>query len=251
MIITCPSCRRKFNLPDDALKSPFQKLKCSKCSQVFLYRKEEEPDSGLTGQAGHEAEATPKAGAAPKAETFTPAQAPLPPLQEEQRTERRPRKSKAPLIVAIVILILAALGGAFYYYWIEYLGAGDKRLSIKGLEGQELVGKEEKVFYISGVVANGSTKPRKYIVLRAKLYDKDGTVLAEKDVLAGLPIPKEEAAATPKFDVERKINEFKLTGKEVWKVESGKVLPFSVIFFDEGFERAKEFTIEIIDSPLL
>jgi|GEM_PF-1637542 len=245
MIITCPSCRRKFNLPDDALKSPFQKLKCSKCSQVFLYRKEEEPDSGLTAQAGHEAEA------APKAETPTPARAPLPPLHEEQRTEEKPRKSKTPLIVVIVILVLAALGGAFYYYWIEYLGAGDKRLSIKGLEGQELVGKEEKVFFISGVVVNGSTKPRKYIVLRAKLYDKEGAVLAEKDVLAGLPVPKEEAAATPKFDVERKINEFKLTGKEGWKVESGKMLPFSVIFFDEGFERAKEFTIEIIDSPLL
>jgi predicted Zn finger-like uncharacterized protein len=242
MIIACPSCGRKFNVPDDALKSPFQKLKCSKCSQVFLYRKEE-ADTTHTPQ---KAEAP-----APKAEAPTPAHTPPAPSHEEHKRKTRSRRSKGPLIVVIAILILAALGGAFYYYWMEYLGAGDKRLSIKGLEGQELIGKEEKIFFISGSVINGSTKPRKYIVLRAKLYDKDGTVLAEKDVLAGLPIPREEAATTPKFDVERKINEFKLTGKEHWKVESGKMLPFSVIFFEEGFERAKEFTIEIVDSPLL
>lgn len=243
MIIACPSCGRKFNLPDDALKSPFQKLKCSKCSQTFLYRKEEKADSAQPAQKTEEA--------TPKAATPTPAHTPAPAVHEEHKRKTRSHRSKKPFIVVLAILILAALGGGFYYYWMEYLGAGDKRLSVKGLEGQELVGKEEKVFFISGSVLNGSTKPRKYIVLRAKLYDKDGTVLAEKDVLAGLPIPKEEAATTAKFDVERKINEFKLTGKERWKIESGKALPFSVIFFDEGFERAKEFTIEIIDSPLL
>jgi predicted Zn finger-like uncharacterized protein len=240
MIIGCPSCGRKFNLPDDALKSPFQKLKCSKCSQVFLYRKDDEQD---TAQAGQKAE--------PLMHEGTPAHTPSPVPHEEQRLEEKPRKRRAPLIIVIVLLGLAALSGAFYYYWMEYLGAGDNRLSVKELEGQELVGKEEKIFFISGTVANASTKPRKYIVLRAKLYDKDGTVLAEKDVLAGLPISREEAATAPKADVERKINEFKLTGKEGWKVESGKALPFSVIFFNEGFERAKEFTIEIIDSPLL
>ena len=242
MIITCPSCGRRFNLPDDAVKSPFQKLKCSRCSQVFLYSKEEKAET-----------AAPQKGAAPapKAESPAPAHTTAPPAHEEHRRKTRTHRSKAPLIVVIVVILLAALGGGFYYYWMEYLGAGDKRLSVKGLEGQELVGKEEKIFFITGSVINGSTKPRKYIVLRAKLYDKDGTVLAEKDVLAGLPISKEEAAGAPKFDVERKINEFKLTGKERWKIESVKVLPFSVIFFDEGFERAKEFTIEIIDSPLL
>jgi hypothetical protein len=54
-----------------------------------------------------------------------------------------------------------------------------------------------------------------------------------------------------KLDVEKKVNDFKLSGEENFQVGSAKQIPFSVVFFDEGFERAKEFTIEIIESPIL
>ena len=233
MTITCPSCARKFSLADEALRSPFQKMKCSKCGHVFVFRKEEHERS--------QQEPT------EKAESFTPVRAPEP----EVEAQGEPRKRKGPVIFVIVLLVLAGLGAGFWYYWNEYLGAGDRWLAIKSLEGQEIVTKEDKVFFISGLVVNGSTKPRKYLILRAKLYDKDGTVLAEKDIVAGLPLNKEEVGIMQKFDIEKKVNDFKLSARENFKVDSKAQLPFSVVFFDEGFEKAKEFTIEIIDSPLL
>ena len=128
---------------------------------------------------------------------------------------------------------------------------GDRWLSIKNLEGQEITTKEGKVFFISGTVANGSTKPRKFLILRAKLFDKDGTVLAEKDVVAGLSFSKEAVATMQKLDIEKKVNDFKLSGGENFQAGSGNQIPFSVVFFDEGFEKAKEFTIEIVESPTL
>jgi predicted Zn finger-like uncharacterized protein len=239
MIVTCPSCGRKFNLPDDAIKSPYQKLKCSKCSHIFMLTKEEHESA----KAEPVKSANMAAPAAPEAEA----------LEEE-----RPRKQKGPVILVIILVLLAAMGGGFYYCWMNYtdlfgipMGASDKRLSIKNLEGQEIVTKEGKVFFISGTVLNGSTKPRKFLILRAKLFDKDGAVLAEKDVVSGLSFSKEKVATMPKLDIEKMVNDFKLSGEENFQVGSEKQVPFSVIFFDNGFEKAKEFTVEIVESPIL
>jgi predicted Zn finger-like uncharacterized protein len=239
MIVTCPSCGRKFNLPDDAIKSPYQKLKCSACSHIFMLTKEEqEPAKAVPAKSENVA-------------------APVMP-EPEALEEERPRKRKGPVILVIVLVLLAAMGGGFYYCWMNYtdlfgvpMGASDKRLSIKNLQGQEIVTKEGKVFFISGIVANDSTKPRKFLILRAKLFDKEGVVLSEKDVVAGLAFSKETVAAMQKQEVEKKVNDFKLSGEENFQAGSRKQVPFSVVFFDEGFERAKEFTIEIIESPIL
>jgi predicted Zn finger-like uncharacterized protein len=242
MIVTCPSCRRKFNLPDDAIKSPYQKLKCSRCSHIFMVTKEEqEPERAMKAEP---------------AESRTTTRPAVP--EPEGPEAEAPRRRKGPIILLIVLVLLAVMGGGFYYYWMNYtdlfgipMGASDKRLSIKNLQGQEIVTKEGKVFFISGIVANDSTKPRKFLILRAKLFDKDGVVLSEKDVLAGLSFSKEAVTAMQKLDVEKKVNDFKLSGEENFRAGSKKQIPFSAVFFDEGFERAKEFTIEIIESPIL
>ena len=35
MVITCPSCKRRFNLPLDKVRSRTAKLKCSRCKSLF------------------------------------------------------------------------------------------------------------------------------------------------------------------------------------------------------------------------
>jgi hypothetical protein len=200
-----------------------------------------------------EAEQPPK-GKPPESETTTPFTMP-----EHQAPEAVIPKSRKGLIaLAIALVLLAAASGGFYYYWMNFtdlfgipMGASDKRLSIKNLEGQEIVTKEGRVFFISGTVFNGSTKPRKFLILRAKIFDKDGTVLAEKDVVSGLSFSKDKVGAMQKMDIEKTINDFKLSDEKNFQVGSGKQVPFSVVFFDEGLDRAKEFTIEIVESPIL
>jgi hypothetical protein len=65
-------------------------------------------------------------------------------------------------------------------------------------------------------------------------------------------LSKEAVAAMQKLDVEKKLNEFKLSGEESFQVGSKRQIPFSVIISDQGlFERAKEFTVEIVESPVL
>ena len=245
MIVACPACGRKFNLPDAAIKSPYQKLKCSKCSNIFMLTKEEVHPT--------KAEQPPKEN---PPESGTTASFTVP--EHQAREEVMPKSRKGLIALVIALVLLAAASGCFYYCWMNFtdlfgipMGASDKRLSIKNLEGQEIVTKEGRIFFISGTVFNGSTKPRKFLILRAKLFDKDGTVLAEKDVVSGLSFSKDKVGAMQKLDIEKTINDFKLSGEKNFQVGSGKQVPFSVVFFDEGLDRAKEFTIEIIESPIL
>ncbi len=177
----------------------------------------------------------------PQAETWEPA---------------RSRKGLTILVIAVVVLAL--LGGGFYYCWMNYsdlfgipMGASDRRLSIRNLEGQEIVTKEGSVFLVSGNVFNGSTKPRRFLILRAKLFDKEGKVVAEKDVVSGLALAKEKIGAMQKTEIEKKVNDFKLSSEENFQVGSKNQVPFSVIFFDSTIEKAKEFTVEIVESPVL
>lgn len=200
-----------------------------------------------------EAEQPPKTNP-PESGTTTPFT--MPEHQAPEAVIPKSRRGLIALVIALVLLVAAS--GGFYYYWMNFtdlfgipMGASDKRLSIKNLEGQEIVTKEGRVFFIAGTVSNGSTKPRKFLILRAKLFDKDGTVLAEKDVVSGLSFSKDKVGAMQKMDIEKTINDFKLSGEKNFQVGSGKQVPFSVVFFDEGLDRAKEFTIEIVESPIL
>jgi predicted Zn finger-like uncharacterized protein len=232
--ITCPSCKTTFALDEALLKSPIQKMRCSKCGHVFVYEKE-----------------TPDAPAEPERHE-EPAIAPVTEVAAETPAEEdRPKKKKGLLITLIVILVLAAVAAGIYYYWNEHLGVGDKWLRILKLQGQELITKEGKVFFISGAVLNGSTKPRKYVIVRTRLFDKESKMIAEKDSLAGLNIPKEELAGMWRLEMEKKINEFKQSKGEAFTVPAGREKPFSVVFFDDGLAPAKEFTVEITESPRL
>jgi len=59
-----------------------------------------------------------------------------------RRWKKKDHRAEGPVVLIIVLVLLAALGGGFYYCWMNYtdlfgipMGASDKRLSIKGLQG--------------------------------------------------------------------------------------------------------------------
>ncbi len=181
-----------------------------------------------------------------------------PVVEYEDVSMERPRRRKGIIGIIVTLLLLAVLGGGFYYCWTNYselfgipMGASDRWLSIRNLEGQEIIAKEGTLFLVSGNVYNGSTKSRKFLILRAKLFDKEGKVLAEKDVLSGLPFSKDTIASMSKTDIEKKVNDFKLSSEDNFQAAKKKQSPFSIIFFDGTIDKAKEFTVEIVESPLL
>lgn len=94
MIVTCPNCETRYNLPDDKVPAGGTKVKCSKCAQVFKAEHppvtpeeeveallEEEGQGGDT-QAGDEFDETFEDVAAGVPSEETPVESPVDELQE-------------------------------------------------------------------------------------------------------------------------------------------------------------------------
>ncbi len=226
MIITCPSCSRKYRLEDGLIKARFQKVRCSLCGHVFVYEH---------GAAQEDLK---------DQETLT--------NSAEYTGIRVPKKRRLGLIISVVTIALLFIAAASaYFYWINTIGAADKWLRIRNTEGQETVTRDGKVFLIKGLIVNGSTKPRKYVILKAKLFDEHGKVIGEHFALAGLPLSFEEVREMRAGEIEKKVADFRLSNLSAFVLRKGGELPFSVVFPDTYTGTPKQFSVEIVESPRL
>ncbi len=161
-----------------------------------------------------------------------------------QKTNRR--GIRILLLAILLAVILAACG---YYYWVNYLGAENRWLSIQKMEGQETLIRDGRVFLIRGVVLNRSTKPRKYVILKAKLFDDKRASMGERFALAGLQITKQEIERLAKPDIDAKIADFRKSSINTFVVPSRQEMPFSIVFAEPYNSRPKEFSVEIVEAP--
>ncbi len=222
MIITCPSCKRKYRIDEDRIKPPYQKMRCSVCGNVFTYEQPVAVDEGLP-----EFTVVPDVGPA-----------------------ARKKRKGAPLAVAVAAL-LVVLAGLAYLYWSNYLGASDKWLALKNIEGQETEVVGGKVFLVRGVIQNNSTKTRKYAILKAKLFDESGKVIGEHFALAGLPLSSADIRGLTPSEIDRKVAEFRLSALSAFVVVKGKAIPFSIVFPANYTSKPKQFSVEVMEAPLL
>lgn len=247
MTVTCPSCGTKFSLNEDRLKAAEQKMRCSKCGHVFVYQLAEVKAGDACGDQPSckptFAEIAAQAGIADDRDFHEVS------ASDGKALSVKPRRGLKTAIIALIVAILLCAGG--YFYWTNYWRAGDRWLRIGRLEGQEVVVRDGRVFVVTGVVGNGSTKGRKSIVLRVKLFDREGKVITEKDALAGMLLSRQQIPVMLKSDIQKRMAAFKLSPAETFRVEAGKEIPFSVSFLDEDLGKAKEFTVEIIQSNYL
>lgn len=225
MIVTCPACKRKYRLEDSLVKSPYQKMRCSRCGHVFVNSQE----------GGGEEERRPDA--------------PFP-ADGGAKKPFRLRSNKAVMfVVAILVLFGLAVGG--YIYWMNYLGAGNNRLSIQKIEGQETIARDGRVFLVNGMVLNGSTRPRKFVILKAKIFDEQGAVIGQHLAVAGFPLSAGDIAQMSKADIEARVKEAQKPSPGSLVLYPHKEVPFSIVFPGPYTGKPKEFTVEIVDSPIM
>ena len=226
MIITCPSCSRKYRLEDRLIKARFQKVRCSLCGHVFVY------EHGAAQEDRNDRE------------TLT---------NRAEHTGITVRKKRRPGLVtsAVAIALLFIAAASAYLYWVNIIGAADKWLRIQNTVGQETVTKDGKIFLIKGLIVNGSTKPRKYVIFKAKLFDEHGTVIGEHFALAGLPLSVKEVREMRSEEIEKKVASFRSSNLSTFLLRKGGELPFSIVFPDTYTGTPKEFSVEVIESPFL
>jgi predicted Zn finger-like uncharacterized protein len=133
--------------------------------------------------------------------------------------------------------------------WNQIWGTEESGLIVGDLTGyQEKVG-EVSLFVIEGKVRNQSKFTKKYIKIRVVIFDEDKAKVAEKEVVCGRLIAREELKKQPEefFKGEMVI---KPQTEQEMITPSGKATPFMVIFKDLP-SRAKDFEPKILEAPNL
>jgi len=202
-------------------------------------------------------------------------------FREEEKAEVKPPKPKrmarrqrrGPSVIFALIIILIVLIFGVFYVWTE-LGSKGKLASyleypvkevtalwdqVWGIKQEALIvgdlnRYDEKVgdfslSVIEGKVKNQSQSAKKYIKIRAVIFDRNRDKVAEKETICGLNIGREGLKNLPPEFFKGEMLIQPQVAKEL-VVPSGKDVPFMVIFKDLS-SQAKEFKVEVSEAPNL
>ena len=242
MIVTCPNCSTKFNLPD-ANATPGAKLRCSVCKHVFpLPETAEKQELSLT----------------PKESGIDIDNLPVP--------EAKKRKNSSGSLIVLLLLLCAVAGGTWYAWTHTALLDGIKSIIVpeKPQEKVDLVSlialrgmrqynvsneKLGNLSVIEGKAVNGFAEPRELIRIEAALYDAEGKTLVSKQQLAGGRVSLFQLQMLGEQELEQALTSKIDIMSNNTNVAPGCEVPFMVVFYNPP-DNAAEYGVKIIDARI-
>lgn len=242
MIVTCPNCSTKFNLPE-ANAIPGAKLRCSVCKHVFpLPEQEKKEVLSLTPQ-----------GTDINMDTL-----PIP--------EAKKRKNSTGSLILFLIILCIVAGGTWYLWTYTPILDGIKsvlvpekpqekedlisRIALRGMK-QYNVSSEKlgNLSVIEGKAVNGFAEPRELIRIEAALYDAEGKTLVSKQQLAGGRVSLFQLQMLGEQELEQALTSKIDIMSNNTNVAPGVEVPFMIVFYNPP-DTAVEYGVKIIDAKI-
>lgn len=237
MIVTCPSCSTKFNLPDTQA-APGAKLRCSVCKHVFLLSE----------------------GTQPKTISMEPAPQPV-----DMPEPRKKSGSMTGILVTLILLCLVA--GGTWWAW-TYTPLFDsvkamitppkkedpvelvKNIALRGVRQYNISNEKlGNISVVEGKTVNGFNQPRELIRIEAALYDASGNALVSKQQLAGTSLSLFQLQVLGEQELEEALaNKIDIMAYNT-NVTPGGEVPFMVVFYNPP-DNATEFGVKVIDARI-
>ncbi|MFP4658448.1 MAG: DUF3426 domain-containing protein [Desulfonatronovibrionaceae bacterium] len=262
MIVECPSCHTRFNLPEDKA-SPEAKLKCSRCENVFSL--EEGTSQGNQEQPGEQLVQEFDAEEEWKQDRSTEDDLSLDVDVGEKKVNKK--------LVWTMILILVLIAGGFAAYflfpgvggYVQDMTAGKE--NAKSITSSEKAGESSienihlenvrqyfvsnekigQVFVIEGKAVNRFEDPKGLIKLRAVLYDDNGEEVQSKDFFCGNNVSLFQLQVSTQEELESSLNARVGVITNNSHIGSDQSTPFMVAFYSPPDE-VKEFGLEVIQA---
>jgi hypothetical protein len=173
-----------------------------------------------------------------------------------------------PFMVLLVLVLVG--GGAYAAYTVlesldikipfleslkgvatsERTDPGNMRASLlEGLISGEFVDNKSagRLFVIKGKLRNDYREARNFIRVKGILYLKDGKVAQDRIVYCGNVLSDTDLQVLDEETINQKLGNRFGADKSNFRVPSGKVLPFMVVFSDIP-QQVGEFSVEVVDS---
>ena len=251
MIVICPHCSTRFNLPDSQLK-PGAKLRCSVCKHVFEAPLPEPDFSTAPPSLDGLLEGGPSDGSSSMHLDF-----------ENSPPEKAPKKKGGGLKFVLLLIILGLLGGGGYAAWMfkpwerffpaEAPKPAEDLISLIALRGvRQYTINNEKVgplSIIEGKTVNGFNAPRELMRVEAALYDKDGKMLVSKQQLAGTSVSLFQLQVLGEQELEQALGSKIDVLTYNTNVAPGGEVPFMIVFYKPP-DAAAEFGVKVVDARL-
>ena len=254
MIVTCESCQTKFNLDATRIKATGQKVRCSRCSHVFVvYPPAEEmlPQVDLIDESAELEDST----------------SALPQPPRTPRGNHWPNKQRSRMRSVLWIIPLLILAGAIF--WL--LGPGSFLLSpgnqpakqsaeansgkpaVRILDNTKAYFLENanagQIFVVNGKITNDSKKAVSFILLEGKLFTTDNRVAQSQRCYCGNVMSRKELTQLPVTDIQNRM--MNREGKDLQNVHvppGGKV-PFMIVFHNlPDLNVLSDYSIEVVSA---
>lgn len=247
MVITCESCGAKFRLDSDRLNKARNKVRCSKCKNVFVV--EQPSEDGLIHIEISDEESS-----------FIPGTAP----QQIGKTAAETKEgwlSKKKILLAVAALLLIVAVAAFV------LGPGNSIFtsSNKGtpkepaqpvvtiMDSVQAYYLENvhsgQVLVIEGEVLNESSKPVSFVMIEGKLYNNNDTAAQVQRCYVGNSLTRKEVANLKISEIQERI--MNREGKNLKNVRippAGKV-PFMLVFHNlPEMSTLSNYSVNVVSS---
>ena len=245
MLITCPHCFAKFNLPDNQVTED-TRLRCSFCDTVFS------PQESVQEPSPQQSEEKPQENE---------------PIQENapKVSLSLPKKRSKLSLGAFIFLALFAIVGAWVFIVQRnkevalenksedsalQLQEQIKDLSIKDYR-QYFITKNPNIktpfFVVEGKIKNNSKESKSFIVVKASLFNDNGDMIVEQEMLAGVALSLFQLQTMKEEDMIDMLKdplEIAVTNSNVLPQNE---VPFMLIFFNPPRE-ITEFSVQIVSA---
>jgi predicted Zn finger-like uncharacterized protein len=282
MVIQCPECGTKYNVPDDKARPEGTPVRCSKCKHVFKIFPEESVETEVSAGGAPEKsgeQSSPRAPESGEAQTrsYEPEQESreATPQDPGVRTEEEPaaapggKRTGFRVFLVLVLLLCAGAAAALYMYpdlprrimdmatgkpatppVVRQADQQERSFEQIGLTSiKQYFVKNEKIgqlFVLEGKAVNRSDAPLREIVVRAALFDGAGKEVLSGRTGCGSTVSLFQLQVLDREGLDAALKPGQTPDAADGLIRPGAEAPFMIVFYDPPLE-VREFGLEVVD----
>jgi len=249
MVITCEHCGAKFRLDSEKLNKPRNKVRCSKCKEIFIVERpdedglihieiSDEESSFIPGTASEEIGAV------------------APPTKKKEGWSLKKKlliAGAVAVLAAVTLFLLFGPGGSLRVVTGKSPPAAPPKPIVTITDSVQAYYLENiysgQVLVIEGEILNESSKPVSFVLIEGKLFDSKDTVTQIQRCYAGNPFTRKEVTNLKLSEIEEKM--MNREGKNLKNVRippAGKA-PFMLVFHNlPEISNLSNYSVNVISS---
>jgi predicted Zn finger-like uncharacterized protein len=252
IVITCRSCGTKFRLDSERLNKSRNKVRCSKCQEVFTVEQPDEDD--LIHIEISEEENSYMADADPRDDRED---SEAPSSTGSVRERFSVKKYLVPAVVILALLLVVALV-------FEFAGRS-KIMAVKKVPAEVqkpivTISDKMKAYYlesmsagevlvIEGEVSNKSTKPVSFVMIQGQLFNRKDTAVLTQSCYAGNPLSRKDIIHLKFSEIQDKMLRREGQNLKDVRIPPSGVVPFVLVFHDlPEISTLTNYSVKVVSS---